>query len=190
MTFEELHRPFVLLRRGERAERAEILTPAGLRILLPRVETVLAGGEFADHADAPRSRLLQAATKVLAPRRRQPVNRRGSPQRARRADVPHFQCEDVRHADAVGRPMREANLIATAHLACRDDGHVKARASARDKAFEHVFAAEANAELEARLTRLRHLKLGAADGNPVADANVFLEEAFDRQVLAEDAPGQ
>src|ERR1700683_4145199 len=49
MPLEVLHRPLVLLRRRARGESAEIAPPAGLRILLARVEPVFAGRELADH---------------------------------------------------------------------------------------------------------------------------------------------
>jgi hypothetical protein len=51
--FEILHGALVLLRRGARIEGAEIAAPAGLRILLARIEPVFAGRQFADHGDAP-----------------------------------------------------------------------------------------------------------------------------------------
>jgi DNA-binding response OmpR family regulator len=49
MPLEILHRALVLLRRRASGERAEIPPPAGLRILLARVEPVLAGSKLADH---------------------------------------------------------------------------------------------------------------------------------------------
>ena len=49
MTFEVLHGAFVLLRGRAAAERAEIAAPPGLRILLARIEPILAGCELADH---------------------------------------------------------------------------------------------------------------------------------------------
>src|SRR5919199_1137834 len=49
MAFEKLHRALVALCGGTAGERAEIAPPAGARILLARVEAVLAGGELPDH---------------------------------------------------------------------------------------------------------------------------------------------
>src|SRR5215470_3657980 len=46
---EVLHRAFMLLGRGAGQKRPEIAPPAGLRILLARVETVFARLELADH---------------------------------------------------------------------------------------------------------------------------------------------
>jgi hypothetical protein len=51
MPLEVLNFTFVLFRRHSRLERAEVL-PSALRILLARIETVLAGLEFADHSYA------------------------------------------------------------------------------------------------------------------------------------------
>src|SRR6185369_4502206 len=47
---EILNGPLVLLGRLARRERAEVAPFAGLRIDLARVETVLAGFQFSDHA--------------------------------------------------------------------------------------------------------------------------------------------
>src|SRR6187549_3473933 len=49
VTLEVLDRLFVLLRGGERLERAEVLALSGLRVLLPGVEAVFAGLQLADH---------------------------------------------------------------------------------------------------------------------------------------------
>jgi hypothetical protein len=49
MPLEILHRALVLLRRRARCKSAEIAPPAGLRILLARVEPVFAGSKLADH---------------------------------------------------------------------------------------------------------------------------------------------
>jgi hypothetical protein len=45
MPLEILHRALVLLRRRARAESAEIAPPAGLRVLLARIEPVSAGSK-------------------------------------------------------------------------------------------------------------------------------------------------
>src|SRR6476660_2837761 len=47
--FEKLHGSLVSLGSGPARERPEIAPPAGLRILLPRIEPILAGRESADH---------------------------------------------------------------------------------------------------------------------------------------------
>src|SRR4030095_2832901 len=60
VTFKELHGALVLLRRRPRRERAQVAAAPGLRILLSGVETILARGEFADHAE-PSSLLLRRA---------------------------------------------------------------------------------------------------------------------------------
>lgn len=49
MPLEVLHRALVPLRRRARGESAEVAPAAGLRILLARVEPVLAGSQLADH---------------------------------------------------------------------------------------------------------------------------------------------
>src|SRR5687768_16708633 len=46
---EELHRAFMLLRRGSCAERAEVATFAGFWILLARIESVLTVLELSNH---------------------------------------------------------------------------------------------------------------------------------------------
>src|SRR6187399_3233616 len=46
---EVLHRLLVLLRGGERLERAEVLPLSGLRVLLARVEAVPARLQLSDH---------------------------------------------------------------------------------------------------------------------------------------------
>src|SRR5205807_9811615 len=46
---EHLHGALVLHRRRARAEGAEVAAPAGLGILLARVEAVVAAPEFAEH---------------------------------------------------------------------------------------------------------------------------------------------
>jgi hypothetical protein len=49
MTLEILHGPLLLFCLGARREGAEVSTFAGLRIDLPRIQTLLAGFELADH---------------------------------------------------------------------------------------------------------------------------------------------
>jgi hypothetical protein len=49
MPLEILDSAFVLLRGSASRKRAEITPPAGLRILLARIEPVLAGRELANH---------------------------------------------------------------------------------------------------------------------------------------------
>ena len=49
MPFEILNRAFVLFRRSLAVERAEISSFPGLRILLPRIQPILAGFQFPDH---------------------------------------------------------------------------------------------------------------------------------------------
>jgi len=49
MPLEILHRALVLLGPGTAGERAEIAPPAGLRILLARIQPVLPGRELPDH---------------------------------------------------------------------------------------------------------------------------------------------
>jgi hypothetical protein len=48
-TLEELNRAFMSLGGCATAEGSEITAPASLRILVPRVQAVLAGRELADH---------------------------------------------------------------------------------------------------------------------------------------------
>ena len=50
MALEKLHGTLVLLSGRSRRKRAKIAPLAGLRILLLRVEAILAGFEFANHA--------------------------------------------------------------------------------------------------------------------------------------------
>jgi hypothetical protein len=49
MPLEKLYGALVLLRRCTRREGAEIAAPAGLGILLARIEPILAGCELTDH---------------------------------------------------------------------------------------------------------------------------------------------
>src|SRR5262245_32091950 len=49
MSLEELYSTLVRFSRGLRAECAEVPATAGLRVLLSRVESVLAGCELSDH---------------------------------------------------------------------------------------------------------------------------------------------
>ena len=51
MPLEILHGALVLLGGSARGESAEIAPPAGLRILLARVQPVLSGRELADHGE-------------------------------------------------------------------------------------------------------------------------------------------
>src|SRR5262245_27352221 len=51
---EVLHGPLVLLGRRARRERPEIAAPAGLRILLARIEAVPSGRKLANHRQPPR----------------------------------------------------------------------------------------------------------------------------------------
>jgi hypothetical protein len=46
---EELHRPLVLLGGSARLERAEVATSTRFRILLPRIESIFAGLQLANH---------------------------------------------------------------------------------------------------------------------------------------------
>jgi hypothetical protein len=50
VAFEELYRAFVFLSFGQRRKRAQVAAFAGFRILLPRIQPVLSGFQFADHA--------------------------------------------------------------------------------------------------------------------------------------------
>src|SRR5687768_12291325 len=50
---EELDGALVLLRRRACVERAEVPPPAGFRVLLARVQAVLAGLELSDHSYPP-----------------------------------------------------------------------------------------------------------------------------------------
>jgi hypothetical protein len=58
----------VLLRRCARFERAQVPPTSSLRVLFARVETVLAGFEFSDHADS--LALLNQHTSKALPRAR------------------------------------------------------------------------------------------------------------------------
>ena len=53
VALEELNGALVLFRGGARGEGAEIATLPRFWVLLPRIETVTAGFEFADHGAAP-----------------------------------------------------------------------------------------------------------------------------------------
>ena len=50
MPLEKLHGALVLLSGRPRRKRAKIAPLASLQILIPRVEAILAGFEFANHA--------------------------------------------------------------------------------------------------------------------------------------------
>jgi hypothetical protein len=50
VAFEELYRAFVFLSFGQRRKRAQVAAFASFRILLPRIQPVLSGFQFADHA--------------------------------------------------------------------------------------------------------------------------------------------
>jgi hypothetical protein len=78
MPLEILHRALVLLRCRTGGECAEIPPPAGLRILLARIEPVFAGSKFADHGD------LAAAV----PRQSKFAERFGSLRRVQRFVIP------------------------------------------------------------------------------------------------------
>jgi hypothetical protein len=56
MPLEVLHRALVLLGGGSSFEGAKISTAFGLRIELPRVQSIFAGTEFADH-ESPSSQI-------------------------------------------------------------------------------------------------------------------------------------
>src|SRR5882757_3665418 len=49
VSLEVLHRALVLFGGGPRFERAQISTALGLRIELPRIQTIFARAQFADH---------------------------------------------------------------------------------------------------------------------------------------------
>jgi len=51
MPLKVLHLPLMFLGRGAGGEGAEIAALAGAGILLPRVKSILAGSEFANHND-------------------------------------------------------------------------------------------------------------------------------------------
>src|SRR5262245_39737535 len=53
VALKELHSPFVLLGGSSSFERPEFAPPAGVRIVLPRIQAIPAGLELANHVDLP-----------------------------------------------------------------------------------------------------------------------------------------
>jgi hypothetical protein len=63
MPLEKLNRTFVFLRRDLAGERAEIFSFARSRILLARIQPILAGFQFPNHNDYRRASVT--ATQIL-----------------------------------------------------------------------------------------------------------------------------
>src|SRR5215510_8155053 len=100
---------------------------------------------------------------MLAPGRRQRCDRRRALEHIARGCSAHLQREDVRHGHAAGLAMSRMNVVATAEFTFLNDSQIESRSAARDEALQHVVASEPDAELETRLTRLRHLEFRTAD---------------------------
>jgi hypothetical protein len=64
MPLEILHRTLVARGRGAAGEGAEIAPPPGLRILLARIEPVLAGWKLADHGNFSLSEGILAGSNI------------------------------------------------------------------------------------------------------------------------------
>jgi hypothetical protein len=63
--FEILHRTLMALGGGAAGEGAKIAAAPGLRVLLARIETILAGRELADHGDITFSEGILAEINIL-----------------------------------------------------------------------------------------------------------------------------
>src|SRR4051794_18565100 len=101
MALEVLHRAFVLLGGGAGAEGAQIAALAGLRILLARVEPVLAGFQLADHGGPP-SPITRPITRWVALRSIRATNCRGKsfphwPDRRGSSCAPRIRCAESIH---------------------------------------------------------------------------------------------
>src|SRR5262245_17737716 len=86
MRLEVLDLALVLLRGGPRLERPEVAAPAGLRVLLARIETVSARRELPDHGVLPEAFMpaaCHAGASAALRRRRGAPDRSGAPRRRR-----------------------------------------------------------------------------------------------------------
>lgn len=79
---------------------------------------------------------------------------------------------DLKDARLIRRAAQEFDFIARAEFAGFLDGEIKTRSSAFCKAFDNVIAPETNAELKARLARLRDDEFRRPDAKAVADVHV------------------
>src|SRR5262245_17361280 len=96
----------------------------------------------------------------------------------------------VGDGDVVLVTVNAFDHIAGADFALFDNGQVKARAAAVEKAFDHVVAVEFRGELEAWHSRLRDHQGTCADAETVPDIDLGLRYTFGRQILTEHSPGQ
>ena len=82
--------------------------------------------------------------------------------------------------------MRDLNdLIAGLDVAFLDHTKIEAGPAVLDQQRGHVRLLHANAEPVAGDARLRHLEQGGADPVTIADADLGVGEALDREILAE-----
>src|SRR5580765_3872890 len=126
--------------------------------------------------------------KMILPARRQPRRCGRSPEIVVSPLIVEIQREDLADCHAAGRARDAPNRVAGRDGALPDDAYVETGTAAREKAMDHVVASESDAQLEARLSRLRDEKFRTADLHPIADADIRFEEPFRRQVLAKRSP--
>jgi hypothetical protein len=95
------------------------------------------------------------------------------------------QCIDLRDRHALVRFSYLHDFVACADFAFLQDTKVESRPPARRQQSRHARLVGADADTIASDTRLRDLEQRAADPVPVANADIGIGHAFDREVLAE-----
>lgn len=81
--------------------------------------------------------------------------------------------------------MSNHNVVARAYVSVHDDAQVRAKPSSRLKPLWEGVVANANPQLVAWQSRLRHLQLGGPDSPPLADKSGAKIESFKSKIFAE-----
>src|SRR5258708_18940658 len=85
--------------------------------------------------------------------------------------------------------MQQPDGISSSHLALLEHREVEPRQLALQESFEDIVAPKLEAELVARQPWLRHHHVGGSHLKTITNMRGFVQQALDREVLAEHPPG-
>ena len=101
--------------------------------------------------------------------------------------VPHHHLREARDSPPRIGSFEQMDGVAGLHVSGRDHARIPARTAGADHGAPQPIVLEADAKLEARLTRLRHLKERSADAVDIADRDLTFVQTSSGQIFAEAA---